>query len=119
MESNLAPSFLSLLGGGNDGKKPYECIGTFSESSAAVELAVLQWKLFEYYDWASKGESIDFSSKGIYPVNLSNMAAFIGLDKHTATDLKAAIRSRSKAEEIELMLSNASKIIAKWTINDA
>jgi len=43
----LLPIFLRLLGA--DGVKPFECVGTFSEASAAVELTVLQHHLQHFY----------------------------------------------------------------------
>lgn len=44
-ESEMTPVFLSLVGGAQDGKKPYECVGTFAESAAAAELTF--WKYLE------------------------------------------------------------------------
>ena len=41
---DMCDVFLSLIGG-SGGKKPYECIGTFQESSAAAELSLRQWEI--------------------------------------------------------------------------
>ena len=33
-------TFISLVGGCGDGEKPFECVGTFAETQAAVEMAL-------------------------------------------------------------------------------
>jgi hypothetical protein len=37
---NMTKTFLSLVGGVGDGEKPFECVGTSSETQAAVEMTV-------------------------------------------------------------------------------
>jgi hypothetical protein len=76
MEPDLSHIFLSLVGGGvSGGKKPYDCIGTFAESSAAVELSVSQWRLHVY---KLSGEAVKHGD-GELPVILQQMAVFIGI----------------------------------------
>jgi hypothetical protein len=44
-KESLIPTFLSLVGGADDGAKPFECVGTFQEASAAAEMAIMRYAL--------------------------------------------------------------------------
>ena len=42
----MESTFLSLVGYGCDQRKPFECVGTFAEARAAVELSVLRYLIY-------------------------------------------------------------------------
>lgn len=99
-EPELCAVFLSLVGGAVGGTKPYECIGTFSESSAAVELSVRQWRKY-----VSAIQLQNTSEPHDLPVVLGALARFIGLDSGSMTH--ASDDS-----------SDSTAIILKWTSKD-
>ena len=107
-DPGLCGVFLSLVGGGNGGTKPYECIGTFAESSAAVELTVHQWKMHHLNSGAnftSAESSSVLLSEPALPVVLEAMARHVGV-----ADRSADCPDRRWEPE---------EVIRKWTQRDS
>ena len=59
-DMSLLPVFQRLIGGGKNAMKPFECVGTFIEASAAVELALCRHiKLFQQSQKKEQHQAIE------------------------------------------------------------
>ena len=73
-DKSLRKTFLSLVGGCGDGFKPFECVGTFSETQAAVEMSLA--KVMQ----ESADTEIDGSEEeSCIPLGLEEVCNYVGL----------------------------------------
>ena len=76
-DESMSRTFLSLVGGCGDGTKPFECVGTFSETQAAVEmsLGVLMRQSSEEEEEEGEGGGC----RGCVPQGLQQACQHVGL----------------------------------------
>jgi hypothetical protein len=97
-DCTMVSVFLSLIGGSKSGIKPYECVGTFNECAAAVELSAMQ------YARNSKSDDSHF----IAPYVLQVLMNYLSLE------VSSTRKSIDSEIIVDLISEFGAGVILKW-----